>query len=106
MDRFWLKSYPPEVPLQVDTEQFRSLNQLFEDSFRKNGTRPFSVCMDRWMRYNELDELSAALGAWLQQLLGHSQAHAARGAGQNRQGLGHGRSPKGLDGLPLWQVGK
>jgi acyl-CoA synthetase (AMP-forming)/AMP-acid ligase II len=52
----------------VDTEQFRSLNQLFEDSFRKNGTRPFSVCMDRWMRYNELNELSAALGAWLQHL--------------------------------------
>ncbi len=68
MDRFWLKSYPPEVPVQVDTEQFRSLNQLFEDSFRKNGTRPFSVCMDRWMRYNELNELSAALGAWLQHL--------------------------------------
>ena len=68
MDRFWLKSYPEGVPHDIDPEQFRSLNQLLEDSFRKNATRPFSVCMDRWMSYGELDELSSALGAWLQHL--------------------------------------
>jgi long-chain acyl-CoA synthetase len=28
--------------------------------------RPFSVCMERWMSYGELDALSKALGAWLQ----------------------------------------
>ena len=48
--------------------QFRSLNQLLEESFKKNAAKPFSVCMDRWMSYGELDELSAALGAWLQSL--------------------------------------
>ena len=68
MDKFWLKSYPEGVPHDIDPEQFRSLNQLLEDSFRKNATRPFSVCMDRWMSYGELDELSSALGAWLQHL--------------------------------------
>jgi long-chain acyl-CoA synthetase len=68
MDHFWLKSYPPGVPAQIDPEQYGSLNALFEDSFRKHAAQPFSVCMDRWMRYKELDELSAALGAWLQQL--------------------------------------
>lgn len=68
MDKFWLKSYPEGVPHDIDPEQFRSLNQLLEDSFRKNATRPFSVCMDRWMTYGELDELSSALGAWLQHL--------------------------------------
>ncbi len=66
MDKFWLKSYPEGVPHTVDPEQFRSLNQLLEDSFKKNATRPFSVCMDRWMSYGELDELSCAMGAWLQ----------------------------------------
>ncbi len=66
MDKFWLKSYPEGVPHSVDPEQFRSLNQLLEDSFRKNAARPFSVCMDRWMSYGELDELSAAMGVWLQ----------------------------------------
>lgn len=68
MNKFWLKSYPEGVPHDIDPEQFRSLNQLLEDSFRKNASRPFSVCMDRWMSYGELDELSSALGAWLQHL--------------------------------------
>jgi acyl-CoA synthetase (AMP-forming)/AMP-acid ligase II len=66
MDKFWRKSYPEGVPHTVDPEQFRSLNQLLEDSFKKNAARPFSVCMDRWMSYGELDELSSAMGAWLQ----------------------------------------
>jgi long-chain acyl-CoA synthetase len=66
MDKFWLKSYPEGVPHTVDPEQFRSLNQLLEDSFKKNAARPFSVCMDRWMSYGELDVLSSAMGAWLQ----------------------------------------
>ena len=68
MDKFWLKSYPEGVPHTIDPEQFRSLNQLLEDSFKKNAARPFSVCMDRWMSYGQLDELSSALGAWLQHL--------------------------------------
>ncbi len=66
MDKFWLKSYPEGVPHTVDPEQFRSLNQLLEDSFKRNAARPFSVCMDRWMSYGQLDELSSAMGAWLQ----------------------------------------
>ena len=68
MDKHWLKSYPQGVPHEIDPEQFTSLNQLLEESFRKNAAKPFSVCMDRWMTYGELDNLSAALGAWLQNL--------------------------------------
>ncbi|MDP1955921.1 MAG: AMP-binding protein [Polaromonas sp.] len=68
MDKFWLKSYPEGVPHTVDPEQFHSLNQLLEDSFRKNASRPFSVCMDRWMSYGQLDEQSSAVAAWLQHL--------------------------------------
>jgi long-chain acyl-CoA synthetase len=68
MDNFWLKSYPDGVPHTIDPEQYRSLNQLLESSFKKNAARPFSVCMDRWMSYGQLDEQSAALGAWLQHL--------------------------------------
>lgn len=66
MDKFWLKSYPEGVAHEIDPGQYRSLTHLLEESFRKNASRPFSVCMDRWMSYQELDELSAALGAWLQ----------------------------------------
>ncbi|MGH6638539.1 MAG: AMP-binding protein [Polaromonas sp.] len=68
MDKHWLKSYPDGVAHEIDPEQFRSLNHLLEDSFKKNASRPFSVCMDRWMSYGQLDDLSSALGAWLQNL--------------------------------------
>ena len=68
MNKHWLNSYPEGVPHEIDTEQFLSLNQLLEDSFKKNASRQFSVCMDQWMSYGELDSLSTALGAWLQNL--------------------------------------
>ena len=68
MNRHWLKSYPDGVAHDINPEQFQSLNQLLEDSFKKNADKPFSVCMDRWMSYGELDKLSSSLGAWLQSL--------------------------------------
>jgi len=68
MNKHWLASYPEGVAHDIDTEQFSSLNQLLEDSFKKNATKPFSVCMDCWMSYGELDALSTHLGAWLQSL--------------------------------------
>mgnify|MGYP003583100313 FL=1 len=61
-----LKNYPAGVPHTVDPEQYGSLGQLFEESFKRYADRPFSVCMERWMSYRDLDELSSALGAWLQ----------------------------------------
>jgi long-chain acyl-CoA synthetase len=66
MDRFWLKNYPAGVPHDIDTEQYKSLTDLMERAFREHGDNPFSVCMNRWMSYKQLDELSTALGAWLQ----------------------------------------
>ncbi|MFN3376777.1 MAG: AMP-binding protein [Burkholderiaceae bacterium] len=68
MDKIWLKSYPPGVPHDVNPEQYRSVAHLLEESFRKHANSPFSVCMDRWMSYGELDRRSAALGAYLQSL--------------------------------------
>jgi long-chain acyl-CoA synthetase len=66
MEKHWLKNYPDGVPNDINPEQYRSLTQLLEESFKKNASRPFSVCMERWMTYGQLDELSEALGAWLQ----------------------------------------
>ena len=66
MEKFWLKSYPPGIAHDVNPEQFRSLSHLLEESFQNNASRPFSVCMERWMSYGQLNQLSTALGAWLQ----------------------------------------
>ena len=66
MDKPWLEHYPQDIPHAVDPSQYRSLTQLLDESFKKNASRPFSVCMERWMSYGQLDEFSGALGAWLQ----------------------------------------
>ncbi len=68
MEKIWLKSYPPGVPHDVQPEQYRSVAHLLEESFRKHASSPFSVCMDRWMSYRDLERLSGALGAYLQGL--------------------------------------
>ncbi|MBC5783963.1 AMP-binding protein [Ramlibacter sp. USB13] len=64
--RPWLAHYPEGVPHDIDPEQYASLTQLLEESFSKHANRPFSVCMERWMSYRELDAASRALGAFLQ----------------------------------------
>ena len=64
----WFKNYPPNVPHDVHPEQYRSLVHLLEEAFSQHADRPFSVCMDRWMSYAELDQLSIQMGAWLQSL--------------------------------------
>src|SRR6478609_9999445 len=64
--RPWLESYPEGVPHAVRPEQYASLTQLLEESFRQHAAKPVSVCLEHWVTYRELDEHSRALGAWLQ----------------------------------------
>jgi len=66
MEKIWLKNYPPGVVHDIEPEQYRSLTHLLEESFEKNASRPFSVCMENWMNYGQLDQRSRALAAWLQ----------------------------------------
>lgn len=66
MEKIWFKSYPPGVVHDVVPEQYRSLTHLLEESFEKNASLPFAVCMEHWMSYGQLDQLSCALAAWLQ----------------------------------------
>lgn len=66
MDRIWLDHYPAGVPHDIDADQYPSVAQMLEESFARHVNEPFSICMDRTMRYGELDRLSAQLGAWLQ----------------------------------------
>jgi len=66
MDKIWLKSYPDNVPAEIDCTQYRSVTHLLEESFQKYAERNAFVCMDKFMTYRELDKLSAQMGAWLQ----------------------------------------
>ena len=66
MDKIWLKNYPAGVPHDVQPEQYRSAAHLLEEAMQKHAANPFSVCMERWTSYAELERQSAQLGAWLQ----------------------------------------
>jgi long-chain acyl-CoA synthetase len=66
MDKIWLKSYPPGVPADIDPDQYGSLVQILEESFRKYAANNAFVCMDKFLTYAELDTMSKRLGAWLQ----------------------------------------
>lgn len=68
MEPLWLQNYPAGVPSAVDPGAYQSVAELIEESLKKNADQPFSVCMDRWLHYRDLDQLSARLGAWLQGL--------------------------------------
>jgi long-chain acyl-CoA synthetase len=66
VDRFWLKSYPPGVPADIDPTAYASVVSLFEESFSKHRDSKAYVCMGKSLTFGEIDSLSQALGAWLQ----------------------------------------
>jgi long-chain acyl-CoA synthetase len=64
----WLDYYPPGVPALARVDAYRNLSELLEESFRRFATRDAASCMESRLRYRDVDELSQALGAWLQSL--------------------------------------
>src|SRR5215211_5730943 len=66
MDRFWLKSYPPGVPSDIDPSVYPSVVALLEESFAKFRDQRAYVCMDKAITFGDIDALSQALAAWLQ----------------------------------------
>ncbi len=68
MERIWLKQYPDGVPADIDPARYGSLVELLEESFAKFADRKAFICMDKSISYRDLDEMSLALGAYLQSL--------------------------------------
>ncbi|HEX7983594.1 MAG TPA: long-chain-fatty-acid--CoA ligase [Duganella sp.] len=66
MEKIWLKSYPENMPAEIDPTQYRSITHLLEESFSKFADRNAYVCMDKFLTYGELDKLSRQMAAWLQ----------------------------------------
>jgi long-chain acyl-CoA synthetase len=65
-DKPWLKSYPEGVPAAVKVDSYRSLVALLEEAFRKHAQRDAAICMGQRLSFRQVDEMSQALGAWLQ----------------------------------------
>lgn len=66
MERIWLKHYPPGVPADIDPSRYTSLVALFDESFAKYKDRTAFVGLDKGITFGEVEEMSRAIGAWLQ----------------------------------------
>ncbi len=62
----WLKSYPDGVPADIHLDATTTVVTLLDDAFRRFASRDAAVCLGSRLRYRDLDDLSVALGAWLQ----------------------------------------
>ena len=70
MEKVWLKRYPPEVPAEINPDQYRSLVEVFERSCCQFGRRYAFANMGYGMTYRELEKKSRAFAVYLQQELG------------------------------------
>ncbi len=67
-ERIWLSGYPEGVPADIDPSQYPSLVALIEESFRKYADRTAYSFMGKDFSYQDTDEQSQALAAYLQSL--------------------------------------
>jgi long-chain acyl-CoA synthetase len=70
VDKIWLKSYPQDIPAEIDTSEYDSLKDLLERSFEKFKDLPAFTNMGHSISYGELDQMSRYFGAYLQKVAG------------------------------------
>ncbi len=68
MERPWLKQYPAGVPHDIRADEYSSLVELLDNSFRKFAALPAYKFMGKSFSYALVDKLSRAFGAYLQSL--------------------------------------
>ncbi len=63
--RPWLKSYPEDVPAEIEKLRYGSVAELLEHSCREHAAKPVFSCMGKTLTYSELHERSARVATWL-----------------------------------------
>lgn len=67
MEKIWLKSYPPQVPAEIDPSRLRTLKELVETTCAQHPERVAFIQMGAKLNYRRLEKLSRGFAAWLQQ---------------------------------------
>lgn len=70
MEKVWLKRYSPGVPAEINPDAYRSVIEVFEQSFAKYSDLNAFANMGYAMSFAELDAKSRDFAAYLQQSLG------------------------------------
>ena len=66
VDRYWIKSYPPGIPAEINPGAYASLRELIESACTKHAERPAYTSFGRTLTFAQLDRMSLAFAAWLQ----------------------------------------
>lgn len=68
VDKRWFEQYQKDVPHEIDSSQYSSLIDLFQESCSRYANRVAYSNMGSTITYKELDELTRSFAAYLQQL--------------------------------------
>jgi len=68
MEKVWLRSYPKDIPPEIDVGNVPSLAVLFETAVGRFADKIAYISMGKEMGYRQLDEDSRAFAGWLQSL--------------------------------------
>jgi len=67
MNKIWLKNYPQGVPAQINPGEYRSLQQLIDESCTQFADQPAYTSMGHSITYAQYRKLARDFAAWLQQ---------------------------------------
>jgi long-chain acyl-CoA synthetase len=70
MNKIWLNSYPKDVPAEIDINAFKSVTEVFEYSANKFRDRPCFSNFGTTLSFDDMDQASRNLAAYLQQKVG------------------------------------
>lgn len=62
----WLKSYPKNVPAEIGALPYSSIGDFLVAACRQFSAQPAFTCMGKSISYADVEQLSAAFGAYLQ----------------------------------------
>jgi long-chain acyl-CoA synthetase len=71
----WVASYEPGVPAEINPNEYASLVDLLDQSFKQYAKRDMAAFMEVHWTFEQIDALSHAVAAWLQ---GRGLAKGAR----------------------------
>ncbi|WP_294636699.1 long-chain-fatty-acid--CoA ligase [uncultured Aquabacterium sp.] len=64
----WLAHYEPGVPAEINPAEYDSLVDLLDQSFKQFARRDMAAFMGAHYTYEQVDDMSRAMAAWLQSL--------------------------------------
>jgi long-chain acyl-CoA synthetase len=65
-EHLWLQHYPPSIPAIINPDQYDSLVTWLEDAIARYKNLPMFENMGKVLSYHDIDELSRAFAAYLQ----------------------------------------